>query len=201
MIKSLIISIMTVLLCNPAVYTPKDLVQDELSPFFYEFEREKGVKIEMILEIEIFYENDKEIESMKKYLDKVPTTMLKGTKTIVLLDYENEDVAGTAINKTIRLYNFETYDKLTQKRILYHEIGHLWAVYLTKYNIIDYSLEEYKTYVELDNNYITKYSKDNIREDFADAIAEYLINKESFSRKYKNRMKYIESILEQGGDI
>ena len=71
------------------------------------------------------------------------------------------------------------------------------------YRILDRNYTDYTEYAKKDKNYLTDYSKGAIKsegnysEDFADAIAEYIMNNTSFKRRYKNRYEYIENLINQ----
>ena len=155
--------------------------------------------------IKIYYDEETERipKTISDYLEKVPAEMKLGTKQIILLSYKNENVAGVSKDETIYLYDFNSYSTSTQKYIIYHEVAHNWGNYLMQLKIIDYGYTEYSEVVKKDNNYITDYSKSYIKEkgryseDFADAVAEYLKNKNSFSKKYTNRANYIEKIIKK----
>lgn len=137
-------------------------------------------------------------------IEEVPKEIKSGTKQI-FLHQSSDNVAGIAKDEKIELYNFEKYDDDTQKHIIYHELAHLWGRKLMQYKMLDYHYTDYQEYVKLDNNYVTKYSKEyiieknNYSEDFADSVAQYLINKEKFVLKYPNRATYILQLLETTG--
>lgn len=156
--------------------------------------------------IKIIY-SSKEKNVAKKltsYIKKLPTTILKNVETIILIPYENvSNIAGVASNKTITLYKFSKYSSSTQKNIIYHEIAHTWANKLIEEKVIDYSYTDYSTFVNKDNNYVSKYSqayiaeKEKYSEDFADSIAFLFINQRSFKKKFPNRFDYINNLLKQ----
>lgn len=117
------------------------------------------------------------------------------------MPYRDENIAGKVKNYTIYLYDFEGYQTSTQKYIIWHEVGHIWENYLRQVKLLDYELTDYSESVKNDKNYITEYSKkyiiekDRYSEDFADAVAEYILNKDEFGSKYANRAKYIENLI------
>ena len=145
--------------------------------------------------------NKKCVKKISKYLSILPAEMKKGIEEIVLIPEKNENVAGITKNEVIYLYDYEQYDVSTQKYIIWHEVGHIWGNYLMQMKLLDYDYTEYSEAVKKDNNYITEYSKNYIlnkekySEDFADAVAEYLLNKDKFNKKHENRAKYIENLI------
>ena len=145
--------------------------------------------------------NKKSVKKISKYLSILPAEMKKGIEEIVLIPEKNENVAGITKNEVIYLYDYEQYDVSTQKYIIWHEVGHIWGNYLMQMKLLDYDYTEYSEAVKKDNNYITEYSKNYIlnkekySEDFADAVVEYLLNKDKFNKKHENRAKYIENLI------
>ena len=191
----LVISLIT----NSKGIMKKVPVQSELGLFLYTNEKTKN-------QLEIQYQNEKELINIIGLLKEIPPEIVDCVDKIVLYDDEmEENVAGISKDRTIKLYDFSSYCVSMQKHIIYHEFAHVLGNKLMQYKIIDYHYTEYQEYVKLDNNYVTKYSKeyiiekDNYSEDFADSIAQYLINKEKFILKYPNRAKYILQLLDTTG--
>ena len=181
-----------------------NLTLNELSSLF--FESEQWVS-EIENDIEYSYQinciDEKEI--IVNLLKEIPDKMKNGINQIILYQNDNGNIAGVTNDGIIELFDFSKYSKLTQKNILYHEVAHTWGRYLMNNKVLDYHYTEYQEYVRLDNNYISNYSKEyiieknNYSEDFADSVAQYLINKEKFILKYPNRAKYIIQLLEKTG--
>lgn len=194
--NKLIVSIL--LISN--IFLNWDLTFNELGSFFINNEQWLNDKYE---NIEFVYTKDNEIikENIKEYLTNVPSEIKNGTKKIILYSYKNENIAGIAKDETIELYNLSQYSESMQKYIVYHELAHLWGNKLRQYKIVDYDYTKYKEVVSKDKNYITNYSKEYIinknqyAEDFADGMAEYLINKEKFKKEHNNRFDYYEELL------
>lgn len=155
--------------------------------------------------INIIY-SDKEknqIKSLKEYIDKLPNCVKENVKEIVLIPYSNNlSIAGSTKDGKITLYNFKKYQDKTKANIIYHEATHTWAKSLEDNNNFKDFYSKYKKYVERDNNYVSDYSKKfansntgKLSEDFADAVAFYLIDNESFKEKYPNRTIFINGLL------
>lgn len=186
--SKLIISI----LMFSGIFLNENLTLNELDSFFY------VPKIE-IAEQNNFSEGilDKSKNKIDTLLNEIPRELKKGIKKIILYPQDNDNIAGVTNEGIIELYNFSKYSNTTQKYILYHEIAHTWGRYLMDNKILDYHYTDYQEFVKQDNNYVSKYSKDyiinkqNYSEDFADSIAQYLINRDKFIAKYSNRAEYI----------
>ena len=179
----------------------ENLTLNELSSLFFESDQwvsEINHDIEYVYQIK----NSEEKEFIVKLLKEIPDKMKNGIDQIILHLNNNGDIAGITNDGDIELFNFSKYSKVTQKYILYHELAHTWGQYLMNNKVLDYHYTQYQEYVKLDNNYVTKYSKNyiieknNYSEDFADSVAQYLINKEKFILKYPNRAKYILQLLD-----
>ena len=174
------------------IFLNENLTLNELDSFFY------VPKIE-IAEQNNFSEGilDKSKNKIDTLLNEIPRELKKGIKKIILYPQDNDNIAGVTNEGIIELYNFSKYSNTTQKYILYHEIAHTWGRYLMDNKILDYHYTDYQEFVKQDNNYVSKYSKDyiinkqNYSEDFADSIAQYLINRDKFIAKYSNRAEYI----------
>lgn len=75
----------------------------------------------------IYRETDKEtLNLVLKYLEDLPLEVKQGIKKVYFEDKKGE-IAGVTKGTSITLYDFLTYDTLTQRHILYHEIGHTFA--------------------------------------------------------------------------
>jgi len=146
----------------------------------------------------VYTDTQKEsLETLKRLLNTLPPKLLTNLKQILMIPYSNTaSIAGSTYESRITLYNFAKYDEFTQKNIIFHEVAHTFANKFVK----DYN--DYKTYVDKDNNYVSTYSKEfidsndgKLSEDFADAVAFYFIDKSKFKEKYPNRTKYIEYLI------
>ena len=183
-----------------SIFFSKDLTLNGLDSFFYASEENL---IEIKCDTEHILDNSK--NRVNELLNEIPNELKSGLKEIMLYSYDNDNIAGTTNNGVIELYNFSKYSKATQKYILYHEIVHTWGRYLMDKKILDYHYTDYQEYVKMDNNYVSKYSKeyiinkDNYSEDFADSVTQYLINKEKFKIKYLNRANYISQLFQLSG--
>ena len=151
----------------------------------------------------IYKGKDKEmVEIVSDLIDQLPSELTMGVGEIHF-EGKNGDTAGTACGSKIVLHDFESYSKNMQKHILYHEVAHTLGNAMQFYRILDRNYTDYTEYAKKDKNYLTDYSKDvikregNYSEDFADALAEYIMNNNSFKRKYKNRYEYIENLINQ----
>ena len=151
--------------------------------------------------------NKKSVNKISKYLSFLPAEMKKGIEEIVLVPDKNGNVAGITKSEIIYLYAYEQYDTSTQKYIIWHEVGHIWGNHLISMKLLDYGYTDYSEAVKKDNNYITEYSKEYVvnkqrySEDFADAVAEYILNKDKFAKKHENRAKYIEDLIKNQKEI
>lgn len=150
----------------------------------------------------IYRENDKEsLNLVLEYMDNLPIEVKLGVKEIYF-DDEKGDVAGVAKGDTITFYDFMAYDSLTQKHILYHEIGHTYANELNRLNKLDF--DEYIESVTKDNNYMSSYSKGKIKEnnnyseDFADAFSMYFRDNKQLRRKHRNRYEFLNNLINGG---
>lgn len=154
--------------------------------------------------VKIIYSSKEKSASKKliSHLKKLPDNIIRNITSITLIPYDNtSNVAGTAKENNITLYNFSKYSTTTQKNIIYHEIAHIWARDLMDKKIIDYSYTDYSTSVENDHNFVSNYSKKHIEEkqkyneDFAESVSFFFINKRSFKKEYPFRYEYIENLL------
>lgn len=188
------------LLMLGSIFFSKDLTLNELDSFFY-------VPKENSLEIKYDIENtfDDSKFRVNELLNELPDELKKGIKEIILYSYDNDNIAGTTKDGVIKLYNFSKYNKTTQKYILYHEVAHTFGRYLMDNKILDYHYTDYQEYVKLDNNFVSKYSKEyiindeNYSEDFADSIVQYLTNECKFISNHPNRSMYIYNLFQMIG--
>ena len=188
------------LLMLGSIFFSKNLTMNELDSFFYASEENF---IEVKCDTEHILDNSQ--NRVNELLNEIPSKLKKGVKEIILCSYDNDNIAGTTNDGVIKLYNFSKYSKATQKYILYHEIVHTWGRYLMDEKILDYHYTDYQEYVKMDNNYVSKYSKeyiinkDNYSEDFADSVVEYLLNKDKFISNHPNRSTYIYNLFQMVG--
>ena len=150
-----------------------------------------------------YYESDKEsFEIVLNLLRELPENVKIGVAE-VHFEGKNGNVAGSTSGTTITLYDFLSYDKETQKHILYHEVAHTYRNVLWSKNLIDPDYEVYAEAVKKDRNYLSEYSKGKIKdennyaEDFADGFSEYFRNYKSFKRKCKNRFEYLNKLIKE----
>ena len=193
--------------------------KNETSKFTYYFSNKHGkllnyelvagknlnVFVKTYNDIQIIY-TDKErntLKTLEKYIDAMPDKMKCDLKSIKMIPYSNtSNIAGSTKNGIITLYNFSKYDATTQKNIIFHETAHTWANKLMDKKVLDYDYTKFNEFVNKDNNFVSKYSKNfadsnngRLSEDFADSVAFYLINSKSFKTKYPNRAEYIENLF------
>ena len=150
----------------------------------------------------IYREKDKEsLNLVLDYWNDLPIKVKQGVKEIHFEDKKG-DVAGVTKGTSITLYDFSAYDTLTQRHILYHEIGHTFANEMSRLNKLDF--DKYIEVAKKDNNYLSNYSKKKIKEnnnyseDFADAFSMYFRECDSFKRKHKNRYEYLDNLINGG---
>lgn len=149
----------------------------------------------------IYGETDKEtLNLVLKYLEDLPLEVKQGIKEICLEDKKGE-IAGVTKGTSITLYNFLAYDILTQRHILYHEIGHTFANEMSRLNKLDF--DKYIEVAKKDKNYLSNYSKSKIKEnnnyseDFADAFSMYFRDNDGLKRKYKNRYEFLDNLISE----
>jgi len=153
----------------------------------------------------MFYykENDQEaFDIVLNLLRELPENVKIGVAEIHF-EGKNGNVAGRTIGTTITLYDFLSYDKETQRHILFHEVAHTFGNVLWSKDIIDLDYSKYAEFVKKDKNYLSDYSKGKIKEennyseDFADGFSEYFRNYKSFKRKHKNRFEYLDKLIKE----
>jgi len=138
----------------------------------------------------------KKIEYVSNLITKMPTKTKCNLKEITLLPVNHSSkAAGITDYNKVTLYNLSTYTDKEIQRIVTHEIAHTWAHELRKDKVIDYSYTNFGKAVKADNNFVTNYSKNSLSEDFADSIALYLADTNSFTKKFPARANYISSLL------
>lgn len=149
----------------------------------------------------IYRETDKEtLNLVLKYLEDLPLEVKQGIKEIYLEDRKGE-IAGVTKGTSITLYDFFAYDTLTQRHILYHEIGHTFANEMSRLNKLDF--DRYIEVVNKDKNYLLNYSKNKINEnnnyseDFADTFSMYFRDNDVLKRKYKNRYEFLDNLISE----
>ena len=160
--------------------------------------------IKTVRNVSIIYTNkdEKVINDVEEIILSLPEKLLVNLDEIVLLPGKhNSGAAGITDYDKVSLYNLSTYSKATIKNIVIHEIAHTWAFDLMKNKVIDFSYTDYSEKVKLDKKFPSQYAKANVQEghfneDFAESVSFYLINSESFTRKYPARAEYIKVLLE-----
>ena len=162
------------------------------------------VYVTTVDEVKIIY-SEKDLENVEKViecLENMPIETKSNLKEIKLLPNKARgNVAGVTNYDKITLYGISKYDDATIENIIYHEVAHTWAYELIKDKILDFSYTDYREIVELDNNFVSNYSKKSIKnnddysEDFAESIAFFLIDEEDFTENHPARADFILSIL------
>lgn len=172
----------------------------------YDFSGMKNIKtfVKTIENIKVIYTNkDAKVMSLvEKYLKSIPSNVRSNVEEIVLVPYKNTGkVAGVTKCNKVTLYNLSKYSAKTIQNIVIHEVAHTWADSLMQQKKIDFQYTEYAKAVKADKKFVSNYTKkyiiqkEDYSEDFADAIAFYLMNTKNFSKKYANRTAYIEEII------
>lgn len=165
-------------------------------------------------------------EKIVEEFKKIPLTLTKNIKEIQLLDYRNSsDKYWEKTYNMKNLISFATggnnkisffansnmgIDKVNMKvqSAIAHECGHIldetissiYDRYSSKKEWADIMLEDLinKDVGEF-GLYCSKYSKSSSSniEDFAEAITQYVVNKDKFIKEYPNRSKKIEQLLNE----
>lgn len=183
--------------------------ENEEATFTYYISDENGLVKDYMLENKQAYiktiENAKVIYTSKdaKKIDyitnlivKMPATTKTNLKEMILLPTNHSSkAAGITDYNKVTLYNLSTYTDKEIQRIVTHEIAHTWAHDLRKNKVIDYSYTNFGKAVKADNNFVTNYSKNSLSEDFADSIAAYLADTDSFTKKFPARANYISNLI------
>lgn len=143
----------------------------------------------------------KSLRYVLDYLDDLPLKAKQGINEIHF-EYKNGEIAGVTKGAIITLYNFSAYDILTQRHILYHEIGHTFANEMSRLNKLNF--DRYIEMAKKDKNYLSNYSSlkikenNNYSEDFADAFSMYFRDIDSLKRKNKNRFEFLDNLINGG---
>lgn len=146
----------------------------------------------------------KKIDMVTSLIKSMPEKTKANLKEITLLPTKHSsNAAGITNYDKITFYDLSSYSDKTIKQIVFHEIAHTWAYELIKDKQLDYSYMDYQKAVKNDKNFVSNYSKayidknNNYSEDFADSVAFYLMDSNSFEKKYPNRADYITNLLAQ----
>lgn len=183
--------------------------QNEETTFTYYIADENGLIKGYMLESEQAYvrtventkivyttKDAKKIDYVVELIEKMPTVAKINLKEITLLPAEHASkAAGITDYNKVTLYNLSTYTDKEIQRIVTHEVAHTWAHELRRAKIIDYSYTNFGNAVEADGNTVTDYSKNSLSEDFADSVALYLANTDSFTKNFPARANYISSLF------
>ncbi len=183
--------------------------QNEEMIFTYYISDEKGLVKDYMLENKQVYvkalENTKIIYTSKdakkidyviELIKKMPEVTKTNLKEITLLPTKHiSKAAGITNYNKVTLYSLSTYTDKEIQRIVTHEIAHTWAHELRKAKIIDYSYTSFGSAVKADGNAVTDYSKNSLSEDFADSVALYLANADSFTKNFPARANYIANLF------
>lgn len=183
--------------------------ENEEAVFTYYISDENGFAKDYMLENKEAYiktiDNAKVIYTSKdakkiNYVEKIIKEMPENTKTnlkeIKLLPVEHSSkAAGITDYNKVTLYNLSNYTDKEIQRIVTHEIAHTWAHELRKDKVIDYSYTDFGKAVKTDGNFVTSYSKDSLNEDFADSVAYYLADVDSFTKNFPARADYISNLI------
>ena len=177
------------------------LVEDYTSKEFQYYD----VYVTTIDEVKIIYteKDEKTISKVIECLENMPSKVKSNLNEIKLLPNKSRgNIAGATNYDKITIYGLSKYDEKTIENIIYHEIAHTWAYELIREKILDFSYTDYREVVELDDNYVSNYSKKAIiklndySEDFAESVAFFFINEEEFAENHPSRNEFILSILD-----
>lgn len=136
------------------------------------------------------------IDYVTELITKMPLVTKTNLKQITLLPTEHASgAAGITDYNKVTLYNLSTYTDKEIQRIVTHEIAHTWAHELRKEKVIDYSYTDFGSAVRADGNFVTSYSQNSLSEDFADSVALYLANANSFTKNFPERASYIANLF------
>ena len=183
--------------------------QNEEAIFTYYVADENGLVRDYMLENEQAYvktvenakvvyttKDAKKIDYVAELIAKMPEVTKTNLKEITLLPTEHTSrAAGITDYNKVTLYNLSTYTDKEIQRIVTHEIAHTWAHELRKAKVIDYSYTNFGNAVKADGNVVTDYSKNSLSEDFADSVALYLANADSFTKNFPARANYIANLF------
>lgn len=139
----------------------------------------------------------KKISYVEKIIKEMPEATRANLKEIKLLPVKHSSkAAGITDYNRVTLYNLSSYSDKEIQRIVTHEIAHTWAHELRKDKVIDYSYTDFGKAVTADGNFVTDYSKGVLSEDFADSVALYLANVDSFTKSFPARANYISNLFQ-----
>lgn len=183
--------------------------QNEEAIFTYYVADENGLVKDYMLENEQTYvktvenakvvyttKDAKKIDYVAELIAKMPEVTKTNLKEITLLPTEHTSrAAGITDYNKVTLYNLSTYTDKEIQRIVTHEIAHTWAHELRRTKVIDYSYTNFGNAVKTDGNTVTDYSKNSLSEDFADSVALYLANADSFTKNFPARANYIANLF------
>ncbi len=183
--------------------------QNEEATFTYYISDENGLVKDYMLENKQAYvktvesakviytsKDAKKIDYVVELITKMPAKIKVNLKQITLLPIEHASkAAGITDYNKVTLYNLSSYTDKEIQRIVTHEIAHTWAHDLRKSKVIDYSYTNFGESVKADGNAVTDYSKNSLSEDFADSVAFYLANTDSFTKNFPARANYISSLF------
>ena len=183
--------------------------QNEEATFTYYISDENGLVKDYMLENKQAYvktvesakviytsKDAKKIDYVVELITKIPAKIKVNLKQITLLPIEHASkAAGITDYNKVTLYNLSSYTDKEIQRIVTHEIAHTWAHDLRKSKVIDYSYTNFGESVKADGNAVTDYSKNSLSEDFADSVAFYLANTDSFTKNFPARANYISSLF------
>lgn len=158
----------------------------------------KEAYIKTIDNVKVIYtsKDAKKINYVEKIIKGMPENTKTNLKEIKLLPVEHSSkAAGITDYNKVTLYNLSDYTDKEIQRIVTHEIAHTWAHELRKDKVIDYSYTDFGKAVKADGNFVTSYSKGSLNEDFADSIAYYLADVDSFTKNFPARANYISNLI------
>ncbi|MCI9092720.1 MAG: minor capsid protein [Coprobacillus sp.] len=160
------------------------------------------------------YDEEKQIINPRMSLsvfEKLNPMLRKNVKLVEFMDVFNPDDAfwgerygikdfisfANGGNGKITFWQNGDISKKRIESILFRTYNHETAHILDYKGVISKS-NEWLSMVEKDKSIPTDYAKVSIREDFAESIAEYAINKEAFKKKCPNRYKFIKELFNSG---
>lgn len=168
----------------------------------YKFEKANNVVtyVKTVDGIKVIYTNKEQkiFDKVENIIKKIPSEVKVNVDMITLVPYTdtNKKVAGITSGSNIKLYKISSYSGKTLERIIIHEVAHTFADELIRTKVIDYSYTEYSKTVKADKKNVSTYSKSYTErnlynEDFADSMAELIMNQKAFEKKFPNRAKYL----------
>jgi uncharacterized protein YajQ (UPF0234 family) len=163
----------------------------------YELEN-KETYIKTIDNTKIIYtsKDAKKIDFVSDLITSMPDKTKTNLKEMVFLPTEHSSkAAGITVYNKVTFYNISKYSDKQIKNIIFHEVAHTWSYDLMGQKVLDYSFTDFSKAISEDNNFVSNYSKGKASEDFAESIAFYLINPDSFTKNYPARADYIENLL------